>query len=55
LVPLVLIGPGTGCAPFCTFVDERAAAQAEHNQQLQFYFSLAVEIKIMIFYIKISG
>lgn len=38
-VPLVLIGPGTGCAPFRAFVEERAAqAATESTGPVLFFF-----------------
>uniref|UniRef100_A0ACD5TBF1 Uncharacterized protein n=1 Tax=Avena sativa TaxID=4498 RepID=A0ACD5TBF1_AVESA len=38
-IPLVLIGPGTGCAPFRTFVEERAAQSvAEPTAPILFFF-----------------
>ncbi|PUZ74721.1 hypothetical protein GQ55_1G088300 [Panicum hallii var. hallii] len=38
-VPLVLIGPGTGCAPFRAFVEERAAQSvAEPTAPVLFFF-----------------
>lgn len=38
-VPLVLIGPGTGCAPFRAFVEERAAQSvAEPTAPILFFF-----------------
>uniref|UniRef100_A0A453E123 FAD-binding FR-type domain-containing protein n=1 Tax=Aegilops tauschii subsp. strangulata TaxID=200361 RepID=A0A453E123_AEGTS len=37
--PLVLIGPGTGCAPFRAFVEERAAQRArEPTAPILFFF-----------------
>ncbi|VAH57147.1 unnamed protein product [Triticum turgidum subsp. durum] len=37
--PLVLIGPGTGCAPFRAFVEERAAQRARQpTAQILFFF-----------------
>lgn len=38
-IPLVLIGPGTGCAPFRAFVEERAAQRvAEPTAPVLFFF-----------------
>ncbi|KAK1614020.1 hypothetical protein QYE76_019537 [Lolium multiflorum] len=38
-IPLVLIGPGTGCAPFRAFVEERAAQSvAEPTAPVLFFF-----------------
>ncbi|KAM3332307.1 hypothetical protein ACQJBY_027861 [Aegilops geniculata] len=38
-IPLVLIGPGTGCAPFRAFVEERAAQSArESTAPILFFF-----------------
>ncbi|EEE55343.1 hypothetical protein OsJ_03361 [Oryza sativa Japonica Group] len=37
--PLILIGPGTGCAPFCAFVAERAAqSTSEATAPILFFF-----------------
>ena len=43
-IPLVLIGPGTGCAPFRAFVEERAAQSArESTAPILFFFGCGNE------------